>query len=70
MAKKEKPEKPILEKAAEAVGATLGAIAKKTGLAHSEPKPPKKSGKLEKKPKSKLPRREKKKAKRATKSGA
>ncbi len=52
-------EKGLLETAAEAIGSTLGTIAVKTGLAH--PAKPK-VGKLLKKNKSRLPRKEKKRA--------
>jgi hypothetical protein len=52
-------EKGLLETAAEAIGSTLGTIAVKTGLAHP---PKKKVGKLLKKNKSRLPRKEKKRA--------
>ncbi|HTW64097.1 MAG TPA: hypothetical protein VME17_05750 [Bryobacteraceae bacterium] len=64
---KAKPEKQsgegeVLEKAAKAIGSALGAIAVKTGIAHADA-PPKKSGKLVKKDKKRLPRKEKKRAK-------
>jgi hypothetical protein len=55
-------EKGLLETAAEAIGSTLGTIAVKTGLAHPEPKVSQKIPKLAKKNKSRLPRKEKKKA--------
>jgi hypothetical protein len=67
VAKEPKPKQPaakaedkgLLETAAEAIGSTLGTIAVKTGLAHP---PKKKIGKLLKKNKSRLPRKEKKRA--------
>jgi hypothetical protein len=66
--KEEQPEKPqkggTLEKAAETVGATLGTIAAKIGVAKPKPK----AAKLPKKNKQRLPRKQKKaaaKAKRA-----
>ena len=66
--KKTVPEKEqggeILEKTAKVIGAALGAVAAKTGVAHPE-KPPKKRGKLVAKDKRRLPRREKKRAKKA-----
>jgi hypothetical protein len=52
----------MLQDAAKAIGSTIGAIAKKIGIAET---PPKKSGKLVKKDKKRLPRREKKKAQKA-----
>jgi hypothetical protein len=52
-----------LQKAAKAIGSALGAMAVKTGIAHADPTPPrKKIPKLVKKNKSRLPRKEKKKA--------
>jgi hypothetical protein len=54
-------EKGLLETAAEAIGSTLGTIAVKTGLAHPQ-QASKKIGKLPKKNKSRLPRKEKKRA--------
>ena len=76
MATKKKPEEAkeaaggeILQKAAKAVGATLGAIAKTTGIVtpddKAEDKPAPKKGKLVKSAKTRLPRLEKKKAKKA-----
>jgi hypothetical protein len=59
-------EKGLLETAAEAIGSTLGTIAVKTGLAHPEPKVSQKIPKLVKKNKSRLPRKEKKKARKAS----
>ncbi len=54
----------VLQKAAKAIGSALGKVAVKTGLAHAESTPPKKKiGKLVKKAKSRLPRKEKKLAK-------
>jgi hypothetical protein len=55
-------EKGLLETAAEAIGSTLGAIAVKTGLAHPEGRVSQKIPKLAKKNKSRLPRKEKKRA--------
>jgi hypothetical protein len=55
-------EKGLLETAAEAIGSTLGTIAAKTGLARSEDRVSKKIPKLAKKNKSRLPRKEKKRA--------
>lgn len=63
-------EKGLLETAAEAIGSTLGTIAVKTGLAHPEPKVSQKIPKLAKKNKSRLPRKEKKRARKATGGGA
>jgi hypothetical protein len=53
----------VLQKAAKVIGSALGTIAKKTGIAET---PPKKSGKLVRKDKKRLPRREKKRAQKAT----
>ena len=63
---KVKPEKSTLESAAVAIGSAIGAIAVTTGIAHP-PAPPKpaKKGKLVKKDKSRLPRKEKKAAAKA-----
>src|ERR1017187_3160152 len=55
-------EKGLLETTAEAIGSTLGAIAVKTGLAHPEGRVSQKIPKLAKKNKSRLPRKEKKRA--------
>jgi hypothetical protein len=55
-------EKGLLETAAEAIGSTLGTIAVKTGLANPQAQVSKKVGKLPKKNKSRLPRKEKKRA--------
>ena len=63
-------EKGLLETAAEAIGSTLGTIAVKTGLAHPEPKVSQKIPKLAKKNKSRLPRKEKKKARKASGRGS
>ena len=67
---KQQPEKEaaseeILQKAAKAIGSALGTVAVKTGIAHPEPTPKKKKkiGKLVKKAKQRLPRKEKKEAK-------
>jgi hypothetical protein len=54
----------VLQKAAKAIGSALGTMAVKTGIAHPAATPPKKKiGKLVKKTKSRLPRKEKKLAK-------
>lgn len=53
----------ILDKTAKVIGAALGAVAAKTGVAH--PEKPKKVGKLIAKDKKRLPRREKKRAQKA-----
>jgi hypothetical protein len=58
---KPKEEKSVLETAAEAIGSTLGTIVKTTGLAQVS----KKIGKLQKKNKQRVPRKAKKKAKKA-----
>ena len=55
-------EKGLLETTAEAIGSTLGTIAVKTGLAHPEARASQKIPKLVKKNKSRLPRKEKKRA--------
>jgi hypothetical protein len=61
---KEAAGEEILQKAAKAIGSALGTMAVKTGIAHAEPTPPrKKIPKLVKKNKSRLPRKEKKLAK-------
>lgn len=52
----------VLQNTAKAIGSALGSIAKKTGIANT---PPKKSGKLVKKDKKRLPRRQKKQAQKA-----
>ncbi len=52
-----------LEKAAKAIGSALGTMAVKTGIAHPPTAPKKKIGKLVKKNKTGLPRKEKKAAK-------
>ncbi len=49
----------ILQKTAKAIGAALGTLAGKTGIAHADA-PPKKKGKLVKKMKQRLPRKQKK----------
>ncbi|HLK19493.1 MAG TPA: hypothetical protein VKT81_11065 [Bryobacteraceae bacterium] len=59
-------EKGLLETAAQAIGSTLGTIAVKTGLAHPEPKVSQKIPKLAKKNKARLPRKEKKRARKAS----
>ncbi|MGD0298806.1 MAG: hypothetical protein ABSE86_17005 [Bryobacteraceae bacterium] len=55
-------EKGLLQTAAEAIGSTIGTIAVKTGLAHPEGRVSQKIPKLAKKNKSRLPRKEKKRA--------
>ena len=61
---KEAAGEEILQKAAKAIGSALGTAALKTGIAHPEPTPKKrKIGKLIKKTKQRLPRKEKKQAK-------
>jgi hypothetical protein len=55
-------DKGLLETAAEVIGSTLGTIAVKTGLAHPAGQASQKVGKLPKKNKSRLPRKEKKRA--------
>jgi hypothetical protein len=60
---KEAAGEEILQKTAKAIGSALGTIAVKTGLAHAEPTPSKKIPKLVKKEKKRLPRKEKKQAK-------
>jgi hypothetical protein len=58
------PQEDALQKAAKAIGSALGTMAVKTGIAHPSATPPKKKiGKLIKKTKSRLPRKEKKLAK-------
>jgi hypothetical protein len=59
-ASEDTPQSATLQKAAKAIGSALGAIAVKTGIATP---PKKKIGKLVKKNKSRLPRKEKKQAK-------
>ena len=77
--KTDAPEDDLLQKAAKAIGSTLGAVAGKTGIdkpAETESekpptpelrvdKPPKKSGKLIGKEKTREPRKEKKKRQKA-----
>jgi hypothetical protein len=53
----------ILQKAAKAIGSALGTAAVKTGLAHPATPPRKKVPKLVKKTRGRLPRKEKKQAK-------
>src|SRR5277367_2915775 len=65
-AEQKSEEKGLLETAAEAIGSTLGTIAVITGQAHPEPKVSQKIPKLVKKNKSRLPRKEKKKARKAS----
>ncbi|HTB17471.1 MAG TPA: hypothetical protein VK708_05110 [Bryobacteraceae bacterium] len=60
---KEAAGEEILQKAAKAIGSALGTVAVKTGLAHPTTPPKPKIGKLVKKAKSRLPRKEKKQAK-------
>ena len=57
------PQNDTLQKAAKAIGSALGAMAVKTGIAHPQTAPKKKIGKLVKKNKTRLPRKEKKQAK-------
>ncbi len=57
------PQNATLQKAAKAIGSALGAMAVKTGIAHPQTAPKKKIGKLVKKNKTRLPRKEKKQAK-------
>ena len=66
---KEAAGEEVLQKAAKAIGSALGKMAVKTGIAHAEGKP-KKSGKLVKKAKQRLPRKEKKLAKKKLLSSA
>jgi hypothetical protein len=60
---KEAAGEDTLQKAAKAIGSAIGSIAVKTGLAHPATPPRKKIGKLVKKAKQRLPRKEKKLAK-------
>jgi hypothetical protein len=53
----------LLQKAAKAIGSALGTAAVKTGIAHPATPPRKKIGKLVKKTRARLPRKEKKQAK-------
>jgi hypothetical protein len=62
-APKEAGGEELLQKTAKAIGAALGKAAVKTGLAHPEPAAPKKSGKLAKSGKKRLPRKLKKQEK-------
>jgi hypothetical protein len=57
------PQNATLQKAAKAIGSALGTMAVKTGIAHPPTAPKKKIGKLVKKNKTGLPRKEKKAAK-------
>jgi len=57
----------ILQKAAKAIGSAIGTIAVKTGIATP---PKKKVGKLVKKTRKRLPRKEKKQAKKASAKAA
>jgi hypothetical protein len=57
------PKEDTLQKAAKAIGSALGTMAVKTGIAHPATPPRKKIPKLVKKTKSRLPRKEKKQAK-------
>jgi hypothetical protein len=65
--KKEDP--GVLESAAEKIGATLGAIAVKTGIAHPGAQVSQKIAKLPKKNKSRLPRKMKKQARKVQGAG-
>jgi hypothetical protein len=60
---KEPAGEETLQKAAKAIGTAIGKIAAKTGIAHAETPPKPKIGKLVKKDKKRLPRKEKKQAK-------
>jgi hypothetical protein len=60
---KEAAGEDTLQKAAKAIGSALGTMAVKTGIAHAPTAPKKKIGKLVKKNKARLPRKEKKQAK-------
>lgn len=62
---KETGGKEVLKDAAKAIGSALGAVAKKTGIAHTG-EPSKKTPKLVKKGKQRLPRKAKKKAQKTT----
>ena len=53
----------MLQKAAKAIGSALGTAAVKTGIAHPATPPKKKIAKLVKKTRARLPRKEKKQAK-------
>jgi hypothetical protein len=55
-----------LQKAAKAIGSALGTMAVKTGMVHPHTAPKTKIGKLVKKNKSRLPRKEKKAAKKTS----
>jgi hypothetical protein len=57
------PKEDALQKAAKAIGSALGTMAVKTGIAHPTTPPKKKIPKLVKKTKQRLPRKEKKQAK-------
>jgi hypothetical protein len=59
----------ILQKTAKAIGSALGTIAVKTGIAHPATPPKKKSPKLVKKAKQRLPRKAKKQAKKRLLAG-
>ena len=59
----ESPKADTLQKAAKAIGSALGTMAVKTGIVHPPTAPKKKIGKLVKKHKTGLPRKEKKAAK-------
>lgn len=59
---KETSGKEVLQEAAKAIGSALGTIARKAGIAHAE-EPRKASGKLVKNVKKRLPRKQKKQAK-------
>ena len=60
---KEAAGEDTLQKAAKAIGTALGTMAVKTGIAHPATPPKKRIPKLVKKAKQRLPRKEKKQAK-------
>ena len=68
--KKEAAGEEIPQKAAQAIGSAIGTVAVKTGIAHPATPPKKKIPKLLKKGKSRLPRKEKKRAKKKLLSAA
>ena len=69
--KASKEEKGVLTAAAEAIGSAIGTIAKTTGIAHlGEKQVSQKVPKLQKKNKQRVPRKAKKKAKKALGSPA
>jgi len=60
MANEQKPEESVLVTAAKAIGRTAAKVATITGVAHPESPKKARPGKLVKKNKTRLPRREKK----------